>query len=117
VLVVGRLTPSGYQFDLIDAGLGMTEEELETANLRISQAGQRRPDTKVLGHHVVGRIASRRGIFVRLLPSVQTGITAQVLVPAALLSNVGVPTAVPAPPSATTTHPRPPHSGQGSTSA
>jgi signal transduction histidine kinase len=98
VLVVGRLTPSGYQFDLIDAGLGMSEEELEAANSRISEAGQKRPDTKVLGHHVVGRIAARRGIFVRLLPSVQTGITAQVLVPAALLSDTGAPTAVAAPP-------------------
>jgi hypothetical protein len=98
VLVVGRLTPSGYQFDLIDAGLGMNEEELETANTRIVQAGQKRPDTKVLGHHVVGRIAARRGIFVRLLPSVQTGITAQVLVPAALLSDTAAPAAVPAPP-------------------
>ncbi len=90
VLVVGRLTPSGYQFDVIDSGLGMTEEELATANERIAQAGQRRADTKVLGHHVVGRIAARRGIFVRLLPSVQIGITAQVLVPVALLSDAGV---------------------------
>jgi hypothetical protein len=89
VLVVGRLTPSGYQFDLIDAGLGMDQHELEEANSRIAQAGQKRPDTKVLGHHVVGRIAARRGIFVRLLPSVQTGITAQVLVPASLLSDGG----------------------------
>jgi methyl-accepting chemotaxis protein len=91
VLVVGRLTPSGYQFDLIDAGLGMEVEELNEANLRISQAGQRRPDTKVLGHHVVGRIASRRGIFVQLLPSDQVGLTAMVLVPVALLSDAAIP--------------------------
>ncbi|HST84007.1 MAG TPA: hypothetical protein VLL08_19895 [Kineosporiaceae bacterium] len=91
VLVVGRLTPSGYQFDLIDAGLGMEAEELDEANLRISQAGQRRPDTKVLGHHVVGRIASRRGIFVQLLPSDQVGLTAMVLVPVALLSDASIP--------------------------
>lgn len=91
VLVVGRLTPSGYQFDLIDAGLGMEAEELDEANQRISQAGQRRPDTKVLGHHVVGRIASRRGIFVQLLPSDQVGLTAMVLVPVALLSDASIP--------------------------
>jgi uncharacterized membrane protein required for colicin V production len=91
VLVVGRLTPSGYQFDLIDAGLGMEAEELHEANMRISQAGQRRPDTKVLGHHVVGRIASRRGIFVQLLPSDQVGLTAMVLVPVALLSDAAIP--------------------------
>jgi hypothetical protein len=97
VLVVGRLTPSGYQFDLIDAGLGMDQHELEEANTRIAQAGQKRPDTKVLGHHVVGRIAARRGIFVRLLPSVQTGITAQVLVPASLLSDGGDNQEAPAP--------------------
>jgi hypothetical protein len=95
VLVVGRLTPSGYQFDMIDAGLGMSPADLEIANSRIAEAGQKRPNTKVLGHHVVGRIAARRGIFVRLLPSVQTGITAQVLVPTALLSDTGKPTTVP----------------------
>jgi hypothetical protein len=91
VLVVGRLTPSGYQFDLIDAGLGMEPEEIEAANMRIAQAGQRRPDTKVLGHHVVGRIASRRGIFVQLLPSDQVGLTATVLVPVGLLSDAQIP--------------------------
>jgi hypothetical protein len=91
VLVVGRLTPSGYQFDLIDAGLGMEPDELEEANLRIAQAGERRPDTKVLGHHVVGRIASRRGIFVQLLPSDQVGLTATVLVPVPLLSDAVIP--------------------------
>jgi len=91
VLVVGRLTPSGYQFDLIDAGLGMEADELDEANQRISQAGQRRPDTKVLGHHVVGRIASRRGIYVQLLPSDQVGLTAMVLVPVALLSDAVIP--------------------------
>ena len=91
VLVVGRLTPSGYQFDLIDAGLGMEPEEIEAANLRIAQAGQRRPDTKVLGHHVVGRIASRRGIFVQLLPSDQVGLTATILVPVGLLSDAQIP--------------------------
>jgi hypothetical protein len=91
VLVVGRLTPSGYQFDLIDAGLGMEPDELEEANLRIAQAGERRPDTKVLGHHVVGRIANRRGIFVQLLPSDQVGLTATVLVPVPLLSDAVIP--------------------------
>jgi hypothetical protein len=94
VVVVGRLTPSGYQFDLIDAGLGMPDDELEQANIRISQDGQRRPDTKVLGHHVVGRIASRRGIFVQLLPSDQVGLTAMVLVPVVLLSDAVIPSSL-----------------------
>jgi len=91
VLVVGRLTPSGYQFDLIDAGMGMVAEELDAANMRIAQASHRRPDTKVLGHHVVGRIAGRRGIFVRLVPSDQVGLTAMVLVPVELLSDAAIP--------------------------
>jgi hypothetical protein len=70
----------------------MSPEDLDEANERIGLAGQRRPDTKVLGHHVVGRIAARRGIFVRLLPSNPVGITAQVLVPTALLSDAAAPT-------------------------
>lgn len=97
VLIVGRLTPSGYQFDIIDAGPGMSEKELEAANSRITHPDQRRLDTKALGQHVVGRIAAQRGFFVRLLPSVHTGITAQVLVPTTLLSYNDAPAAVPAP--------------------
>ncbi|MBT0767638.1 hypothetical protein KIH74_01795 [Kineosporia sp. J2-2] len=92
VQVVGRLIPSGYQFDVIDAGLGMTAEELSEANERIAEAGQRRPDAKVLGLHVVGRIASRRDMLVYLLPSDQVGLTAQVLVPAAVISDAKLPT-------------------------
>ncbi|GAB3244608.1 HAMP domain-containing sensor histidine kinase [Kineosporia babensis] len=91
VQVVGRLIPGGYQFDVIDAGLGMNDEDLQEANDRISQAGQRRPDAKVLGLHVVGRIAGRREMVVRLLPSDQVGLTAQVLVPAAVISDAKLP--------------------------
>lgn len=91
VQVVGRLIPGGYQFDVIDAGLGMAFEDLDEANDRITQAGQRRPDAKVLGLHVVGRIAERRDMVVRLLPSDQVGLTAQVLVPAAVISDAKLP--------------------------
>ncbi|MCE0539827.1 HAMP domain-containing protein [Kineosporia rhizophila] len=91
VQVVGRLIPGGYQFDVIDAGLGMNEEDLNEANDRISQAGSRRPDAKVLGLHVVGRIAARRDMVVRLLPSDQVGLTAQVLVPASVISDAKLP--------------------------
>ncbi|GLY27477.1 ATP-binding protein [Kineosporia sp. NBRC 101731] len=92
VQVVGRLIPSGYQFDVIDSGLGMTEEELDAANDRIAHAGQRRPDAKVLGLHVVGRIAARRDMVVQLLPSDQVGLTAQVLVPGSVISDAKLPT-------------------------
>ena len=95
VLVVGRLTHNGYQFDLIDEGLGMAPDDLQLANQRIAEAGQRRPDTKVLGHHVVGRIAARRGMYVHLMPSYEVGLTAQVLVPTALLSNTPVSVTLP----------------------
>jgi signal transduction histidine kinase len=91
VQVVGRLIPGGYQFDVIDAGLGMSDDDLTEANDRISQAAQRRPDAKVLGLHVVGRIADRREMVVRLLPSDQVGLTAQVLVPASVISDAKLP--------------------------
>jgi hypothetical protein len=86
VHILGRAVPFGYQLDIMDEGLGMSAEELAVANRRIELAGQERPDTKVLGHHVVGRLARRRGIRVRLVPSPTTGVVAQLLVPQALLS-------------------------------
>jgi hypothetical protein len=87
VHVLGRVVPFGYQLDIMDEGLGMGEEELAPANRRIELAGQERTDTKVLGHHVVGRLARRRGIRVRLIPSPTPASSPQLMVPQALLSS------------------------------
>jgi signal transduction histidine kinase len=89
VTVIGQHnSEGGYRLRIIDQGIGMTGRELEEANRRIQQAAGGRADTRLLGLHVVGRLASRRGVQVLLEPSAGRGITATVTMPAALLAEV-----------------------------
>ena len=67
---------------IVDHGLGMTTEQLAAENARLVE--RERLDlapTDVLGLFVVGRLARRHGIRVRLLPTPGTGVTAEVLIP------------------------------------
>jgi hypothetical protein len=66
----------------------MTQQELNLQNARIKSATQDSQwgDTKLLGLFVVGRLAARRGIQVHLEPSAGRGLTANVLLPAEILS-------------------------------
>ena len=67
---------------IVDHGLGMTAEQLDAENARLVE--RERLDlapTDVLGLFVVGRLARRHGIRVRLRPTPGTGVTAEVLVP------------------------------------
>ena len=67
---------------IVDHGLGMTAEQLAAENARLVE--RERLDlapTDVLGLFVVGRLARRHGIRVRLLPTPGTGVTAEVLIP------------------------------------
>jgi HAMP domain-containing protein len=86
VRVAAGPTATGYLIEIEDRGLGMTEEELASANERLANP----PEidfalSRMLGFFVVGRLAERHGIGVRLRHSWYGGITAMVLVPAALL--------------------------------
>jgi signal transduction histidine kinase len=67
---------------IVDRGIGMTAERLGVENDRL--VSRERLDvapTTMLGLFVVGRLARRHGIDVRLLPTPGVGVTAEVLVP------------------------------------
>ncbi len=88
VLVAGRARPEGYELAIVDQGIGMTAEELQEVNERLASPVDfdRAPSQRV-GLFVVGRLASRHGVRVRLLPSTSgEGITALLLLPAPLLA-------------------------------
>ncbi len=96
VLTADRGTDGGLLFEVIDAGLGMAEEDLESANRRLSTADSVGPETtRRMGLFVVSLLAARHDVTVRLRPShdraKQAGITASVHVPGALVLSDGVP--------------------------
>ena len=88
VAVVGKLTDKGYVLSVIDQGMGMSAEDLAAANREFETLG--RPEersTMVLGLAVVGRLAHRSGVQVRLSESPFEGVTAQVRVPFDLIQT------------------------------
>jgi signal transduction histidine kinase len=88
VYVHGKQRVDGYLIVISDEGVGMTPEEFDRANHLLSNPAEfDREATKVLGHVVVGRIAARHRIRVRLTESATTGVAAQILLPRALLED------------------------------
>ncbi len=90
----------GVLVRIVDHGLGMTPEQLEAENARlVSRERLDLAPTDVLGLFVVGRLARRHGIDVRLLPTPGTGVTAEVRIPATQVvrSDRPAPAAAPAP--------------------
>ena len=87
VEVQGRRISDGYLIAITDQGVGMNPEELRIANSRLRGEGDFiAAPTRFLGHFVVGKLARDSGVHVELLPSPVTGVTARVILPAALLS-------------------------------
>jgi signal transduction histidine kinase len=86
VRVTGKMGPKDYRIVIVDDGLGMSAEALVDANERVSSAPRfdARP-TKSLGLHVVGRLADRHGITVRLIENVTGGLAAKVSIPMTLI--------------------------------
>jgi signal transduction histidine kinase len=88
-VTANTLNTGGVMLEIEDSGIGMTPEELDDANERLANppvidvAISRR-----MGLYVVGRLATRHGIQVRLRRSAGGGITALVLVPSSLLAGV-----------------------------
>jgi signal transduction histidine kinase len=90
VQVIGRRQADGYQISVIDEGIGMTDAEIDEANHRIDELTRfDLAPSKVLGLYVVGRLAARHGISVRLVESPADGITAKVRLPLSLLEVAG----------------------------
>jgi hypothetical protein len=88
VQVAGEPAAHGYLLEIEDQGIGMSDAELEEANDQLARpasidlAGAQR-----LGFYVVGRLAARHGIKVRLRRSWFGGVAALVLLPSVLLGG------------------------------
>jgi HAMP domain len=84
----------GYTLAIVDAGLGMSEDELARANRRLAGAESFTvAPSKYLGHYVAGHLGARHGIDVTLHTSLVAGaaagrgVTAVVQLPLALLTT------------------------------
>ncbi|MBO3746757.1 nitrate- and nitrite sensing domain-containing protein [Streptosporangiaceae bacterium NEAU-GS5] len=88
VMVSGnRIDGGGMMVAITDAGIGMTPEEIGTANYRLAHPPT--VDVSVsrrMGLFVVARLALRNGIRVQLRPHDTGGLTAMILLPESLLS-------------------------------
>lgn len=97
----GPLSQGGYQFAVIDHGVGMTDVELTAANHRL--AGLDEFDgmpTRYLGQYVVAKLAAKIGVLVRLHPTNGgRGVSAIITLPATAMFG--------APDRAASTRPRP----------
>lgn len=89
VEVVGHRTKAeGYVISVTDHGIGMTPEALAESNDLLA-----RPPlvglalSRSLGFIVIGRLAARFGIAVRLMPSPSSGTTAMVSLPPSLITD------------------------------
>lgn len=90
VEIYGRRVGHGYLVAVIDHGVGMSAEAMETANTRLAgRVDFLDAPSRALGHHVVGRLARRLGADVRVGESPATGVTARVLLPAEILADPG----------------------------
>lgn len=86
VQVGGQLVANGFVVEIEDRGLGMSETELAEANEVIRNPPDFNLSSTVrLGLYVVGRLAQRHGLDVRLRRSPYGGITAIVLIPRAMV--------------------------------
>ncbi len=73
----------GYVFTMVDRGIGMTAEDLERSNVRLSSTESFTvAPSRYLGHYVVARLATRHDIAVSLSESPAGGVSASVALPA-----------------------------------
>ena len=101
VEVTGESISDGYRIVVRDHGLGMTEEQITTANRRLSgNESFTVAPSRYMGHFVAGHLATGLGIDVHLEVA-NPGTLATVLIPSTLLA---VRAAAPAPEPTTATH-------------
>jgi signal transduction histidine kinase len=88
VTMLGRMTQYGYHIAIIDRGLGMGPEELADVNYRLnSPLSFDLSPVRVLGHHVVSKLAERFNITVQMHDNIpNSGVTAGILLPHELLA-------------------------------
>lgn len=86
VEVTGTLREGGFVYQITDTGIGMSEEELATANRRLS--GQDRfaqQPSRHLGLFIAGHLATRLGATVRVRSGSSGGTVAEVALGSSLL--------------------------------
>ncbi|MFC6285082.1 ATP-binding protein [Nocardioides sp. GCM10027113] len=90
VTVMPSREGSSILVQVVDAGLGIPPADLTSINAELESGGQVTPDTaRRMGLLVVGRLARRHGITVRLERNERNGTTAKVVLPARVLANGG----------------------------
>lgn len=87
-----RRSDAAVLLEIVDAGLGMTDGDRRIANMRLRAGGDVTPDSaRHMGLFVVGRLAGRHGIRVRLrgssIEQARSGTTAEVYLPATVLAG------------------------------
>jgi HAMP domain-containing protein len=88
VQVAGEPAAHGYLLEIEDQGIGMSDEELAEANEQLVRpASIDLASAQRLGFYVVGRLAARHGVKVRLRRSWFGGVAALVLLPSTLLGG------------------------------
>jgi signal transduction histidine kinase len=88
VRVIGAFVDEGYAVTVVDEGLGMRDDAIEEANQRIQRlTSLDLTPTRTLGLYVVGRLAQRHGIRVRLLEGSLRGMVAKVILPMSILAD------------------------------
>ncbi|WP_051385993.1 sensor histidine kinase [Actinokineospora inagensis] len=93
VTVASHRTDAGaLKVEVVDRGIGMSESELAEVNERLADSGTIDASTsRRMGLFVVGRLAARLNVEVRLRPATQPGIRAVVTIPAELVVGEVVP--------------------------
>jgi signal transduction histidine kinase len=90
VRVGGSVVGNGFAIEIEDRGLGMSEEDRTLANEQLNDPPEfKLSSTARLGLYVVGKLAERHGIRVKLAESPYGGTTAIVLLPATLMAEDG----------------------------
>jgi hypothetical protein len=89
VTVLGECNDIGYLLTVVDRGDGLDTIALAEANRRAGRAAPiEQLPARALGLDIVGRLARRHGILVRLGEAADGGIVVRVEVPAMLLAEV-----------------------------
>ncbi|MEV7616943.1 nitrate- and nitrite sensing domain-containing protein [Streptomyces sp. NPDC089799] len=92
VEIEGRRTSAGYLVAIVDHGTGMEPRAIAEANVRLSGSATFMAEpTRFLGHFVVGALARKCGIEVRLGEAPAAGTVARVLLPHGLLTDPASP--------------------------
>ncbi|WP_082393562.1 ATP-binding protein [Nocardia arizonensis] len=110
----------GLLIEVADRGIGMPPAEMADINRRLEQAAEPGPDTaRHMGLFVVGRLAERHGLTVRLRPTFDTardpGVTVTVHVPVGLIVAGQAIVPQPVQPSAVKASPQTPQTPRPST--